>query len=88
MPKKPQQTKPTKYLRMDAVAERYGVVKRTIKRMAQDGRIPPPKMYQGPYPLWLESELDKSDRKAATRPRPDYRNNHLPNANRHAGAEA
>jgi hypothetical protein len=89
MPNKPQEKKPKKYLRMGAVAERYDVTKRTIARMAEDGRIPPPAIYHGPLPLWLESELDKSDRKAAIRPRPDFgRDDRAKTANRHAGAEA
>jgi hypothetical protein len=59
-----------KYLRKHGVAERYSVDKRTVDRMAIDGRIPPPKYLPGSrIPIWEESELDQNDRKATLTPR-------------------
>lgn len=55
-----------KFLRKRTVAERYGVNTRTVDRMAEDGRIPPP-IYKGKFPLWDEGALDASDRAAALR---------------------
>ena len=51
------------YLRKKAVAERYSVDERTVDRMKNDGRIPPP-IYRGKFPLWVEDALDASDREA------------------------
>ena len=61
--------KPKRYLRKKAVAERYSVNLRTVERMKDDGRLPPP-VYRGKFPLWDETELDASDRAAALLPRP------------------
>jgi predicted site-specific integrase-resolvase len=56
---------PTKtFLRKRAVAERYGVVTRTVDRWSQDGRLPVP-IFRGKVPLWNLSELDSQDRAAA-----------------------
>jgi hypothetical protein len=53
------------YLRKRQVARRYGDVnERTVPRMVKDGRIPPPDLYNGRFPLWLEDNLDAHDRKA------------------------
>jgi hypothetical protein len=61
--------KPKKFLRKRAVAERYGDVNiRTVERMVEDGRLPPP-IYRGRFPLWDEDALDASDRAAALLPR-------------------
>jgi hypothetical protein len=58
--------KPKRYLRKRQVAERYGNVnERTIPRMIADGRLPPPDLYNGRFPLWGEDTLDAHDRKAA-----------------------
>ncbi len=54
-------TKPKKYLRKKALAERYSMTERSIDRMCRDGRLPVP-IYRGRIPLWDEAELDKSDR--------------------------
>jgi predicted DNA-binding transcriptional regulator AlpA len=53
--------KPKRFLRRDAVADRYGVNVRTLERMWKDGRIPPPD-YFGRFPAWDEAKLDASDR--------------------------
>jgi predicted DNA-binding transcriptional regulator AlpA len=50
-----------RFLRKAAVAARYGVNVRTVERMILDGRLPRPH-YRGKFPLFDESELDKSDR--------------------------
>jgi predicted DNA-binding transcriptional regulator AlpA len=52
------------FLRKRAVAERYGVNKRTVDRWAEDGRLPRP-IYRGIMPLWDLSELDSQDHAAA-----------------------
>jgi hypothetical protein len=59
--------KPLKrYSRKKAVAKRYGDVhERTVPRMVADGRLPPPDLYNGRFPLWAEDTLDAHDRKAA-----------------------
>jgi len=54
--------KPKQYLRKKAVADRYQVNVRTVDRMAEDGRIPPP-IHKGKFPLWDTDGLDRSDRK-------------------------
>jgi hypothetical protein len=65
--------KSKKYLRKKAVAERYSCDERTVDRMAEDGRLPPPDFYNGRFPLWGEDTLDASDRAAALLPRPAAR---------------
>ena len=62
--------RPRRYLRKKAVAERYGVHERSVDRMKNDGRLPPPDFYNGRFPLWGEDTLDASDRAAALLPRP------------------
>ena len=62
--------KSKKYLRKTAVAERYSVDERTVDRMKNDGRLPPPDFYNGRFPMWGEDTLDASDRAAALLPRP------------------
>lgn len=60
-----------KKLRRGGVAARYSVNERTVDRMKDDGRIPPPKYLPGSrIPLWDESELDAHDRAATLAPRP------------------
>jgi hypothetical protein len=60
------------YLRKAGVAHRYGdVTERTVDRMAEDGRIPPPKYLPGSrIPIWSVDELDANDRAATLAPRP------------------
>jgi predicted DNA-binding transcriptional regulator AlpA len=62
----------TKFLRKKAVSERYDVTVRSVERMVEDGRLPPP-VYRGRMPLWSEADLDESDRAAALLPRPQKR---------------
>jgi predicted DNA-binding transcriptional regulator AlpA len=53
------------YLRKRSVAARYGVDIRTVDRMRDDKRIPPPKYLPGSViPMWDEAELDQNDRRA------------------------
>ena len=60
-----------KYLRKASVAARYDVDERTVDRMRDDGRIPPPKYLPGSrLPIWEEGELDQNDRAATLAPRP------------------
>ena len=59
----------TQFLRKAAVAARYEITQRTLERWTKDGRLPCP-TYRGRLPLWLESDLDASDRAAAAAPRP------------------
>jgi predicted DNA-binding transcriptional regulator AlpA len=55
-----------RFLRKLDVAYRYGGVStRTVDRMAEDGRIPPPAIFNGRIPLWSETELNEADEKAA-----------------------
>jgi hypothetical protein len=52
------------YLRRAAVALRYGGIStRTVDRMVEDGRLPPPE-YRGKWPIWDEAKLDEADRQA------------------------
>jgi predicted DNA-binding transcriptional regulator AlpA len=58
-----------RYLRKQHVAERYGVNVRSVDRMKDDKRIPPPKYLPGSrIPIWAEDELDASDRRATLAP--------------------
>jgi hypothetical protein len=58
--------RPKRYLRKKAVAKRYGDVnERSIPRMVADGRLPPPDLYNGRFPLWSEQTLDEHDQKRA-----------------------
>ena len=52
------------YLRRAQVATRYQVTQRTIDRMAEDGRLPPP-IKLGRFPLWDQDQLDERDAAAA-----------------------
>jgi hypothetical protein len=55
--------KAKRYLRKKAVAKRYGDMnERSIPRMVADGRLPPPDLYNGRFPLWAEDTLDAHDR--------------------------
>jgi predicted DNA-binding transcriptional regulator AlpA len=56
------------FLRKRAVANRYGINRRTVDRWAEDGRLPPP-IYRGIIPLWDLSELDAQDHAAAAEAR-------------------
>jgi predicted DNA-binding transcriptional regulator AlpA len=55
------------FLRKSQVAQRYGVHERTIDRMADDGRIPPP-IRRGKFPLWAEDKLEAFERRAVIEP--------------------
>ena len=56
---------PKKYLRRKGVAQRYGVVERTVDRMVEDGRLPRPVYLPGGrIPFFAEDELDANDRRA------------------------
>jgi hypothetical protein len=59
------------FLRKATVAARYNVVTRTVERMVEDGRLPPP-TYRGRIPLWLEDDLDAYDRAATLAIRPKH----------------
>jgi hypothetical protein len=60
--------RPKRYLRKKAVAKRYGNVhERSIPRMVEDGRIPPPTIFNGRFPLWDEAVLDAHDREVASK---------------------
>jgi predicted DNA-binding transcriptional regulator AlpA len=59
---------PTRYLRKIQVAERYGVTKRMVDKMVEEGRLPKPTYPTSDrIPLWNEQALDDNDRAAVTR---------------------
>jgi hypothetical protein len=60
-------TKPrTEYLRKRHIRKRYGdVTPRTVNRMMEDGRLPPPDFYSGRSPLWSERRLEEHERMLA-----------------------
>ena len=49
--------------RRRSLANRYGVSVRTVMRMVQDGRLPPPDFHLGPLPIWCEQTLDDHEAK-------------------------
>ena len=52
------------FLKKKDLARRYGgVTIRTIERMWEEGRLPPPDIYNGPSPLWSETSLEKHERR-------------------------
>jgi hypothetical protein len=55
-------------LRQPQLAKRYSTTLRTILRMRQDRRIPPPDFYLGQYPLWWEETLEQAERTALCAP--------------------
>jgi predicted DNA-binding transcriptional regulator AlpA len=58
------------YLRKRGVAQRYSCDKRTVDRMVEDKRIPPPKyLPNSPIPIWAEDELIANERRATATPR-------------------
>jgi hypothetical protein len=58
-----------RWLRKRGVADRYSVDIRTVDRMADDGRIPPPEYLPGSrLPMWAEDKLDANDRRATALP--------------------
>jgi len=63
-PSHPPSKKSKRYLRKKRVARRYGVHERTVPRMVEDGRLRPPDLYNGRFPLWDEDGLDEDDRAA------------------------
>jgi len=51
-----------RYLRKKHLRVRYGWESdKSVDRAWKDKRIPPPDLYQGKFPLWLESTLDEYD---------------------------
>jgi hypothetical protein len=52
------------YLRKQHLAARYKTTERNVDRMARDGRIRRPDLYNGRIPLWDEQDLDEDDRQA------------------------
>ena len=59
-----------KYLRKRSVADRYGVVERTVDRWVDLGRLPQPVYLPGSrIPLFAEDGLDEHDRRATVRSR-------------------
>jgi predicted DNA-binding transcriptional regulator AlpA len=57
-----------KYLRKKRVADRYGVVERTVDRWVELNRLPKPVYLPGSrIPLFAEDELDEHDRRATAR---------------------
>jgi hypothetical protein len=50
---------PRRYLRRKHLRERYGwESERSVDRAIRDGRLPPPDLIQGRFPLWDEYKLD------------------------------
>jgi hypothetical protein len=55
-----------RWLKKGAVARRYSVVPRSIMNAVKDGRLPKPHYpLLNDVPMWLESELDEHDARAA-----------------------
>jgi predicted DNA-binding transcriptional regulator AlpA len=52
------------FLRKEQVALRYQITERTVDRMAEDGRLPPP-IKLGRFPLWDRDQLDARDEASA-----------------------
>jgi predicted DNA-binding transcriptional regulator AlpA len=48
-----------KTLRKSALAKRFDVCTRTIKRHVEEGLLPPPDFYVGRFPHWIESNIDR-----------------------------
>ena len=57
----------TKFYRKRDLAQRYSASVRTIDRMKVDGRLPPPDMFLGPFPLWSAEAIEANERAAALR---------------------
>ena len=55
------------YIRRRQLATRYQVTTRTIDRMIEDGRLPPPDLYNGKAPLWSDEKIEANERAAAAR---------------------
>ena len=58
-------TKPKRFLKKKSVAARYDCCEKTVDRRVKRGVIPPPDLFQGRFPLWLEDKLDAYDASAA-----------------------
>jgi hypothetical protein len=56
-----------KFYRKRDLAERYSASTRTIDRMKIDGRLPPPDLFLGPFPLWSNETIEANERAAALR---------------------
>ena len=57
------------FYRAYQLAKRYGVTPRTIDRMKNDGRLPPPDIYM-PHPMWSDESLEANERSATLRTPP------------------
>jgi hypothetical protein len=58
------------YVTKQTLAKRYNTTPRTIERMWNDGRLPPPKFPIGPHkPLGDLEEIEAHERAAISRPR-------------------
>jgi predicted site-specific integrase-resolvase len=55
-----------KFSRREMVANRYGVVVRTVDRWSRTGIIPAP-VYVGRLPLWSNDALDAADATASAK---------------------
>ncbi len=55
-------------LRQQSLATRYDCTVRSVQRMIDDGRIPPPDFYLGRVPYWNEETLEANERSAAIAP--------------------
>jgi hypothetical protein len=57
-----------KWLRLEAVCQRYGdIVPRSLERAVKDGRLPAPEFpLSNRIPFWSEEALDAHDRKIVT----------------------
>jgi hypothetical protein len=58
------------YFRKWQLAARYGVTLRTVERMVADGRLPPPDLYLGKFPLWGDKSIIANEKRAAAERRP------------------
>jgi predicted site-specific integrase-resolvase len=58
------ETRRPKFSRREMVANRYGVVVRTVDRWSRSGVIPAP-VYVGRLPLWSNDALDAADAAAS-----------------------
>jgi predicted site-specific integrase-resolvase len=61
------------YFRRYQLATRYKVDPRTIDRMREDGRLPPPDLRNGKMPLWSDETIERNERQAAMRAAPSFK---------------
>jgi hypothetical protein len=57
----------THYLRQPQLAKRYAMSVRSFARARQEGRVPPPDLYLGQFPLWSNETIEKFERSSAKR---------------------